>query len=202
MSITKTWTRLLAATALLAAATGAQAAVVGFSPNADLSAAPFTIDFGNGAATYTFSDSGERGGFFGTSAFPAVTTGGTATIASLGAPFYDPPRPSTYFTDPGRAPFFDDSLLAQFLSYSAPATINAETDSFVALRFALNDGVHFGFARLSQLTLFDYAYETVAGKGIQTGPISAVPVPAAMPLLGLAVAALGGLGLRRRKRAA
>ncbi len=205
MTIKKTWAGCIAASAFLVAVGSAGAAVVGFSPNADFSETPFTISFGDNTASYTFSNSGMSDGIFST--LPQVTTGGTATIASLGAPFNNPPKPTTYFTDPDRSPFFDDSLLASFLSYAEPGVINAPTDSYVALQFALDDGTHFGFARLAGLTLFDYAYETTPGAGIQTTmdfspAVSPVPLPAAFPLLGLGLAALGGVAAKRRKRAA
>lgn len=200
MTRTSTTRSLMAAAGfLVASAATSSAAVVGFSPNADLSASAFTVDLG--AASYTFSDSGELGAFgFG---LPAISTIGTATVASLGAPFYDPPRPSTYFTDEGRAPFIDGSLLGQYVAYDTPAAIPfAETDSFLALSFTLDDGVHYGFARVAGLSLFDFAYESEAGVGIQAGPIattpSPVPLPATLPLAASALAGMAFLARRRR----
>lgn len=198
---------LVAAGAVALAGGGAQAAVVGLSPNADLGAGPFTISLGGGAASYTFADSGEPGAFgpdFGT--LPSVQTGGTATVASLGPPFFTEFEPSTYFTDPGRAPFFDDALLGAFVAYPVAESISADVDSFIGLRFELADGVHFGFARLAGLTLFDFAYETEAGAGIQAGPgpyapvpgVAPIPLPAGLPLLAAALGALLAPAMRRR----
>lgn len=179
----------------------ANATVVGISPNADLTDTPYTIDLENGAAVYTFSNSGVNGGFFG-NLLPAVQTGGSAMVASDGPPFHTDFEPATYFTDPGRQPFIDDSLLATFTDYGLPTPFDAETDSFVALRFELSDGVHFGFARIAGLTLYDFAYETDPGVGIQAelGPFASlpgVPEPATILLLGSGI--LGVARLRRRK---
>ncbi|MCQ0972167.1 VPLPA-CTERM sorting domain-containing protein [Paracoccus sp. TK19116] len=174
----------------------ASAAVVGFSPSIDLRNQDYTVGLDD-STSYTFSNSGE-GGSFGFGLAAVETTGNAMVGSTFGSP-------SVYFTDPSRAPFVDDNLFTTYRSYDDPATIRlSERDSFIALRFMLQDGVHFGFARLAGLTLFDFAYETEAGKGIQAGPgpftsPAPVPLPAGFPLL---IAALGGLGLVRHKRKA
>ena len=191
-----------AAAALVVSALGAHAAVVGVSPNADLGEGAFTVDLGD--ASYTFGDSGEVGGFFGRP-LPSVTTGGSAEVvfnpAILGGDV------ATYFTDEGRRPFIGPSILGNFMGTDGPATIDAQTGSFIALRFDLDDGTHFGFARLSGLTLFDFAYETDAGVGVRARPgpydpipeaPAPIPVPASLPLLGLGLA---GLAAARRRLA-
>lgn len=184
-------------------ATSASAAVVGISPNADLSQGAFVFDLGGGTS-YVFSDSGQGGAFgFG---LAAVQTTGSATVASLGPPFFSDFRPTTYFTDSGRAPFIDGALLASFQSYQQAAPIAlSETDSFIALQFQRDGNAHFGFARIAGLTLFDLAYEDSPNTGIQamdgpfTAPPAPVPLPAALPLLMLG---LGGLGLVARRKSA
>lgn len=196
--------RKVAAVACAAAiliTTSAGAAVVGISPNADLSQGAFVFDLGGGTS-YVFSNSGQGGAFgFG---LAAVQTTGSATVASLGPPFFSEFRPTTYFTDSGRAPFIDGALLASFQSYQQAVPIGgSETDSFIALQFERDGNAHFGFARIAGLTLFDLAYETSPNTGIQAGdgpftaPPAPVPLPAALPLLLLG---LGGLGLAARKR--
>ncbi len=55
---------------------------------------PFTYDFGGGNRL-TISNSGD---FFSPE---AVSTGGSLQVGSLGAPFYNPPQPTSYFTNRG-----------------------------------------------------------------------------------------------------
>lgn len=178
----------------LAVAPEANAAIISGTPNASFETSDYTLSFGGGAATYTFSNTND---FFNP---VAVTTGGTATIASLGAPFYNPPQPTSYFTD-DRAPFIDGSLLAQFLGYTSPATIPFSiSDSFLALRFMLDDGLHYGYARVGGPTVFAFGYESEANAGIQAGAMAAtVPEPANLALLSLGLFAMGGLAVRRKR---
>ena len=73
---------------------GAEAAIVLTQPDADFSAAPYTISFGAGAATYTFTD------IYDPSSDPftvaAVSTGGDATVNSfLGQPIAFQEGPSS-----------------------------------------------------------------------------------------------------------
>ena len=200
-------TGALALAAAAGLATASQAAVVGLTPGVDLGLGAYVFTVGGGAASYTFSDSGVSDAFgFGT--LPAVRTGGTGTVASLGAPFFDPPRPSTFFTDEGRRPTFGPGSLGVFLGYLLPAVIDATTDSYVGLKFTLGDGDHYGFARLAGLSLSEIAYETVAGVAIDARPgpygaiPAAVPLPASLPLLFAGVTAFGAVRVRRRTVAA
>lgn len=183
---------VVACAGALVFAVSANAAVVGASPDADLSSGAYVFDLGGGT-TYTFADSGQ-GGFFGTN-LAGVQTTGSATVASVFS------RPTSYFTDPGRAPFIDGSLFASFDAYADVTAIPfTETDSFVALRYGSEGDFRYGFARIAGLTLFDIAFETTPNTGIQAmdGPFTnpaPVPLPAAMPMLLLGI---GGLAMTRR----
>ena len=174
----------------------ASAAVVGFSPSVSVANQDYTVALDD-TTSFTFSNSGQ-GGSFGLGLAALETTGSAMAGSTFG-------NPTTYFTDASRAPFVDGSLFPGFQSFENPTAIRlSETDSFIALSFRLMDGIHYGFARLAGLTIFDFAYETEAGMGIQAGPgpftsPAPVPLPAAFPLL---IAAMGGLGLMRRKKAA
>jgi hypothetical protein len=151
------------------------ATVIARSINIDVAQQPFTIDIGG--PTYSFSGTGD---FFDSI---AVTTSGAARVGALGAPFYDPPRPATYFTD-DRAPFVDGSLLAQFLPFTTPAAIPfSVVDTIIALSFDLTDGLHYGYAYVAGMSLVGYGYESTPGVGIQAGVPRAVPTPGSAALL-------------------
>ena len=190
-----------AATALLAA-TGAQAAVVGIEPDADLSAGPFTVAL-PGGVSYTFADSGERGGFFDR-ALPAVRTSGPQARVNFNVPIFGGDV-ATYFTDEGRRPVSGPGVLGEWKAAPEFETIDAQTSSYIILEFDLADGTHYGFALLSGLTLFDFAYESEPGRAVRARPgpfepiAAPIPLPAGLPLL---AGALGGLALLRRRRRA
>lgn len=102
-------------------------------------------------------------------------------------------------------PFLSGSTLTNCIATTGLATINAQTESYIALFFDLGQETQYGFVRLSGLTLFDFAYETEPGQGIQTrpGPYAQIPDVAPVPLPAsagfLAFAAAGLAALRRRE---
>jgi len=106
---------------------------------------------------------------------------------------------------PAAGPFGSGGLLAQD-AYSGvpPVTFNESglwdsgLTAFLGFRFLNATGVHYGWARLNveettnRMTVYDYAYESVADAPITTG---AVPEPASMMM---ALLGLGALVGRRR----
>ena len=178
------------ALALLVVAPPAAAAVVTVPLDVDFAAAPYTFSFGGGASvTFTLVD----GSFF---AFdPAgISTTGTAHVLSLGPPFYDPPRPTSFFSDRGGS--IGPATLGTFASYATPAAIPFSiVDSIVGLRFDLGQGFQYGYAQLAGSFLSGIRYETTPGVGVD---ISAVPEPATWGLL-IGGFALVGTSLRRRR---
>lgn len=153
---------------------------------------PYTYDFGGGnSVTFTTVDKGF-------SFAPAgVSTGGSTQIASLGAPFYDPAQPTSYFSNRGGS--IGPDTLAQYVGYSAPAAIAYSiSDSIIGLRFDLGQGYQYGYAQIAGSTLQGFRFETTPGLGVN---IAAVPEPASWALL---ISGFGiiGLAMRRRRVAA
>ncbi|MDZ4406347.1 PEP-CTERM sorting domain-containing protein [Prosthecobacter sp.] len=81
------------------------------------------------------------------------------------------------------------------------------TTGYIGLRFQIGSQDHFGWARITyddattdHLTLHDFAYESAANTGILAGAgAAAVPEPSRALL---ALAGLGGVALRRRRKQA
>jgi hypothetical protein len=151
---------------------------------------PYTYDFGGGnSVTFTTVDKGF-------SFAPAgVSTSGSAQITSLGAPFYNPPQPTSYFSNRGGS--IGPDTLAQYIGYSTPTAIAYSiVDSIVGLRFDLGQGYQYGYAQIAGSTLRGFRYETTSGVGVN---IAAVPEPASWALL-ISGFSIIGLALRRRRR--
>ena len=130
----------------------AEAAIVLTQPDADFSAAPYTISFGAGAATYTFTD------IYDPSTDPltvaAVSTGGDATVNSfLGQPIA----------------FQEGALIGAtgygFSALPAPTGIpySIAQDS-IGLAFSLPDGIHYGFVTTLGPEVTLYGYNTTPGE--------------------------------------
>ncbi len=111
-----------------------------------------------------------------------------------------------------------DSVLGSFLGAINPAswswpggTMNATGAGFLGVRFNISGNTHYGWIRVGisndaggipvALTVYDWAYNDVAGEGITAGQTIPEPSPAA----GLALLAAGAAGVatwRRRKQPA
>lgn len=169
----------------------ATAAVVTANLGVSFATTPYTFSFGNGAnVTFTLVDASRF------APDPAgVSTVGSTQILSLGAPFYNPPRPTSFFTDRGGS--IGPATLGQYLGYAAPTAIPFSlSESIVGLRFNLGQGFQYGYADIAGSTLYGFRYETTPGASVN---IAGVPEPAAWALM---ITGFGcvGLGMRGRRR--
>jgi PEP-CTERM motif len=161
---------------------GAEAKNVVLYPDADFSSAPFTISFGGGAATYTFTYIND-----GLTA-DAVSTGGAALVNS----FFGVPIPFELGTPIG------DNGYESFTAFSSPAGIlYSIAEDSIGLKFQLPDGVHFGYVTTSGPEVIQYGYNDTPGASIATGAAAPEPTTWVMFILGLGV--LGALGRRSAK---
>jgi hypothetical protein len=153
----------------------AKAQVLLFYPGADFNSTPYTISFGGGTATYTFTD------ISSTSTDPltedAVSTGGDGLVNSFLGPVSF--ELGSVIGDTG----YD---FAAFPGAAGIAFSVAETS--IGLEFSLPDGVHYGFATTLGPEVLSYGYNSTPGGFIAT---TGVPEPATWVLLivGLGVSA-------------
>lgn len=178
-------TLCLAAGVGLFAAADARAQIVLFYPAADFSSTPYTISFGGGTATFTFTD------ISSTSTDPltedAVATGGDGMVNSFLAPVSF--QLGSVIGDTG----YD---FAAFPAAAGIAFSLAETS--IGLEFSLPDGVHYGFATTLGPELLAYGYNSTPGGFIAT---TGVPEPSTWSLLIAGLGALGALASVRKIRA-
>jgi hypothetical protein len=159
-----------------ASLTSAEAAIIVATPDADFSAAPFTITLGSGVdvATYTFSVIPGNDGV----TVDQVSTGGDALVSS----FLSTPVP------------YQTGILidadSEFQAFPSPAPIlfSASLDN-IGLQFELPDGVHFGYVTTFGPEVLQYGYNPTPGGAIATG--ANVPEPATWTMLLIGLGALG-----------
>jgi hypothetical protein len=151
-------------------------------PDADFSSMPYTISFGGGAATYTFTYIND-----GLTA-DAVSTGGAAQVNSLlGAPI-----PFELGTPIGGNGY--DS----FVALPSPADIlYSIAEDSIGLKFQLPDGVHFGYVTTIGPEVIQYGYNDAPGASIATGAAAPEPATWVMFIVGLGV--MGAWGRRSAK---
>ena len=161
--------------------TGAEANVVVAPRNADFSAAPYTITFGSGidTATYTFSTIPDNDMI----TVDQVSTGGDGLVSS----FLSTPVPYQLGVLIGSD--------GDFTAFPSPAPIlySASLDS-IGLEFRLSDGIHFGYVTTFGPDVVQYGYNQTPGAAIATG---AVPEASTWAML---LVGLGALGLATRAR--
>ena len=155
----------------------AEAKNVVVSLEADFSSAPFTISFGGGAATYTFTYIND-----GLTA-DAVSTGGNALVNS----FLSVPIPFELGTAIG------DNGYESFTSFPSPAgVLYSIAEDSIGLQFQLPDGVHFGYVTTIGPEVIQYGYNDTPGASIATG--AAAPESATWVMLIVGLGVLGALG--------
>ena len=155
---------------------GAKAANIVLYPSADFSADPYTVSFGGGAATYTFSYIND-----GYTA-DAVSTGGTGLVNSSTFPGPGPqPIPFELGT------FIGDNGYDTFTAFPSPAGIAYSiAEDSIGLKFTLTDGVHYGYVTTLGPEVLQYGYNSTVGAPIATGAAAPEPSTWAMILLGFA----------------
>jgi hypothetical protein len=193
----------LAALGLFGVMATAQASIVSGTSNIDFTGGTYTLSLADGAASYSFKDSMD-GEYFDDA---QIKSGNANSLVGAQTDFFGG-GPAAYFTG-SRAPYIDSNFpvnyLSQFKSFDSYATIDdSSIDTFLALAFNLDDGIHYGYAEVAGPHFLGYGYETVAGKGLRAGAKAPTPVPEpgslAMLSLGLVLVGAGTVAARRRQK--
>jgi hypothetical protein len=137
---------------------------------------PYTISFGGGIATYTFTD------IAGASADPltvdAVSTGGDGLVNSFLGP----------------VAFQNGTVVGatgyRFSAVPAPAAVpDSVAEASIGLKFSLNDGVHYGYVTTLGPEVVQYGYNSIP-RGLIAIP---VPEPETWVMLTLGFGCLGAI---------
>ena len=170
------------------AAARCEAASVVVSPDADFSATPYTISFGGGAATFTFTYIND-----GYTA-DAVSTGGNGLVNS--STFPGPgPQPIAYELG---ASIGDDGY-TMFTAFPSPAGIAYSiAEDSIGLEFQTADGVHYGYVTTLGPEVLQYGFNSVAGAPIATGAAAPEASTWAMLVIGFGCLGLGAFAKQSR----
>ena len=181
----------------LALAAPAAASVETVIVNANFFDAAVSHDFGtDGTNTITFSTVDRT--FFAFNP-DAVATTGSVEVDSFGAPFYDPPQPTSFFTDRGGS-VGPDGDGGQYRSFPTAAVIPYSlSESIVAFRFDLGQGFQYGYADIAGPILHGFRYETTPGASVA---IAAIPEPASWTMMIAGFGLVGAAARSTRRRSA
>ena len=176
----KTGTLLLSVVIFGCTMTIADAANIVWYPGADFTDMPYTITFGGGAATYTFTYIND-----GYTA-DAVTTGGDGLVNS------------STFPGPGPQPIpfqlgalIGDNGYDMFTAFPSPAGIAYSiAEDSIGLKFQLADGIHYGYVTTLGPEVLQYGFNDTPGAPIATGA-AATPEPSTWGLLALGFGVIG-----------
>lgn len=123
----------------------------------------------------------------------SISTSGNAKVTSnSGNPIGFPVNDSNIL-------IFDGSFNYKKFPTATPIDF-CSTPTFIGLRVKGTDGFHYGYAEFDGTLLEAFAFESVAGVGIQAGApiVAAIPEPSELALLSLGL--VGIAALRRRRK--
>ncbi len=167
---------------------GAQAAVAITAVNADLTAAPYTINYDGGSITFSAS-----GDIFNP---VSVRTSANAGVSSFGGFLGIPVAPTSDFVDRGVVMFGQGyGAFSAFTSTTEVPYSNGQ--NFIGLDVMNGGATYYGFAYTDNDELVSYGFQTSPGVAITATTAVPVPEPATW---GLMVLGVGMLGLMMRSR--
>ena len=168
-----------AAAACLVATLPAQAAILGYHPDADVTSGPYTFDATSGSDLTFDSNTNAFYGSIGVS-----TTGTTEVFSFFGSPV-------------GFQPFatnaFPSDQLGSFQAYPTTTGISySVVPETIGFEFSQSDGIHYGLAKIGGEIIDSIYVDTTAGQNISLG----VPEPSTWAFM---IAGIAGIGLMLRR---